>query len=74
MTTRERAYDIFSRMDEKQLEGFVSMFGSYYPEIRDDGLEKRTRAFHEINRLTRPVENLDYDKELAEYRDERYGK
>ena len=54
MTVRERAYAVFSRLD--------------------DDLEKRTRAFNEIDRLTHPIENLDYDKELAEYREERYGK
>ena len=76
MTTRERAYDIFSRMDERQLEGFITMFGIYFPEDKDknDDLDKRTRAFSEIDRLTHAIDNLDYDKELAEYREERYGK
>lgn len=74
MTIRERAYDIFSRMDEKQLEGFITMFGVYFPEDKDDDLDKRTRAFNEIDRLTHTIDNLDYDKELAEYREERYGK
>ena len=52
------------------------MFGIYFPEDKDknDDLDKRTRAFSEIDRLTHAIDNLDYDKELAEYREERYGK
>lgn len=74
MTVRERAYEVFSRLDERSLEAFIAMFAPPFPEVKDNDLEKRTRAFNEIDRLTHPIENLDYDKELAEYREERYGK
>lgn len=77
MTVKERAFDIFSKLNDRQLEGFVAMFGAFFAESEgnhDDGLEERTRAFNEINLLRRSIPDLDEDKELEEYRKEKYGK
>ncbi len=74
MSTKERAYEIFSKMDEKQLEGFVTMFGIYFPEtIEEKEIDERTKAFRELEQMTHPISDLDYDKELAEYRNARYS-
>ena len=64
MTVKERAFDIFSKLNERQLEGFVAMFGAFFAESeenRDDGLEERTLAFNEINLLRRSIPDLDED-------------
>ncbi|MBR1628691.1 MAG: hypothetical protein IJ679_05405 [Lachnospiraceae bacterium] len=75
MSTRERAIDIVSKMNENQLEGFVAMFELFFPEVDlDGGLEEREKAFDEIERITHPILDLDYDKELAEAREEKYGR
>ncbi|MBR3517417.1 MAG: hypothetical protein IKO10_14015 [Lachnospiraceae bacterium] len=73
MSTKERAYEIFSKMNEKQLEGFVTMFGIYFPETTEEKeIDERTKAFRELEQMTHPISDLDYDKELAEYRNARY--
>ncbi|MBR4750869.1 MAG: hypothetical protein IKX88_05715 [Thermoguttaceae bacterium] len=80
MSARKKAYEIFSRLNEKQLEGFIAMFGTYFTELddgddqegQDDDLERRTRAFNKINSMTRPIPDLDEDKELREYFEEKY--
>ncbi|MBQ9437149.1 MAG: hypothetical protein IJU50_02345 [Lachnospiraceae bacterium] len=57
-------------MDETQLEGFISLFGVYY---RDDAVEmtEKQKAYEELQKMIRPVPELDYEKELAEYREEK---
>ena len=78
MSTREIAYSIIDRLSEKQLRGFIAMFGENDPkENDDDNFEEERRksmaAFEELQKMIKEVPDLDYDKALAEYRDERYG-
>ena len=46
------------------------MFGVYY---RDDAVEmtEKQKAYEELQKMIRPVPELDYEKELAEYREEK---
>ena len=73
MTTRERAYDIFSRLSEEQLEGFISLFGIYYKPIDDNNDDVKKRAYSELKSMILSIPDLDEKKELSEYREERYG-
>ena len=43
-------------------------------ETKDDAAERRKAAFDRIMKLRKPMPDLDYDKELAEYREEKYGR
>ena len=38
----------------------------------DENTEKK-QAFERLDKMIRPILDLDEEKELAEYRDERYG-
>lgn len=72
MSTREMAYSIFVRLSEEQLKGFIAMFREQYP-VADEDQHKRDIAFEKLQALRRNVPEFDEDKELEEYRNERYG-
>ena len=76
MSTREIAYSIIDRLSEKQLRGFIAMFGENDPDEEDDIEEKRRKgmeAYRELQKMIKAVPGLDEKKELAKYRDEKYG-
>ena len=60
MSTREMAYNIFLRLSEEQLKEFIAMFREQYP-IEDEDQQRRS------------VPDFDEEKELEEYRKERYS-
>ena len=83
MSTREIAYNIFQQLTEEELKGFIALFQRIYsvnnetsPDIdaESDEMEKRHAAFMRMEKLRRPIPDLDEKKELAEYREEKYGK
>lgn len=76
MSTRELAISIIDSMTEEELNEFVLR----YKSEREQGAEKandlseKRQAFLEIQKMRKKVPgDFDYKKELAEYRDERYG-
>ncbi|MBP0954468.1 MAG: UDP-N-acetylenolpyruvoylglucosamine reductase [Oscillospiraceae bacterium] len=75
MSTREIALDIFNRLNERQLKGFIALF-SPNEELyeKDSDMAERRAAFARMEKLRRPMPELDEKKELAEYREEKYGK
>lgn len=79
MSTREIALNIVNRLSETELLRFISVYARYvdHTEERQDGKEElaeRRAALERMRRISRAVPELDYDKELASYRDERYGR
>lgn len=77
MSTKERVIRIIDNWTEKQLEGFLIMFGAEASEVSETENEKIRRkcaAHEEIKRMRKKVpDDFDYDKEFAEYREEKYG-
>ena len=71
MSTREMAYSIFQQLSEKQLMGFIEMFSEIYP-VKNEESTKKQSALKELNGLIRHIPNLDDEKELAEYKEEKY--
>ena len=41
--------------------------------IEDEDLKIKQKAFKELEKLVKPVPNLDYKAELESYREEKYG-
>jgi hypothetical protein len=83
MSTREIAYNIFQQLTEDELKGFIALFQRVYsvknetsPASDEESvdMEKRRAAFMRMEKLRRPMPDLDEKKELAEYREEKYGK
>lgn len=73
MSTREMAHKILDNMNEEQLAGFISLFKVYNISNEDDDLLEREKAYNNLRKKIKPIPNLDYDKELAEFREEKYG-
>ena len=65
------AYSIFQQLSEKQLMEFIEMFSEIYP-VKNKELTENQRALKELNGLIRHIPNLDDEKELAEYKEEKY--
>lgn len=74
MSTREVALSIFDQLNESELKAFIELFRKVYPPKSDDDLTEKQKAFKELDSLIRPIKDLDDEKELAEYREEKYGK
>ena len=74
MSTKEIAYSIFEQLTEEELQGFVALFRKLHPPKTDDDITERRAAFERLEKLCRPIPDLDEKKELAEYREEKYGK
>lgn len=77
MSTREIAVNIFNSLTEKQLEGFVAMFGELYSisDLQENfNADDRMQAFEELDGMIKDIPEFDYDKELADYREEKYGR
>lgn len=73
MSNRDLAIRIVDKMSEEQLIGFISMFEQFYHvKTGADKTTEKNRAFEKLEKMIRPVPNLDEEKELADYRDERY--
>ena len=73
MSTRELAHKILDNMNEEQLVGFISLFKIYNVSVEEDDLMEREKAYEYLQKKIKPIPDLDYDKELAEYREEKYG-
>ncbi len=73
MSTREKAYNILQQLNEIQLQGFVSMFSIYFGGGDKEETSRKKKAFNELKGMLRPINDIDYEKELAAYRNERYG-
>lgn len=77
MSTKERVLRIIDNWTEKQLEGFLFMFGADVSDVSEtDSVSdtERDLAFQELMEMITPIPGLDDEKELAEYREEKYGR
>ena len=72
MSTREMAYSIFEQLTDEELQGFIALFRRAFPPMSDDVTERR-EAFERLEKMCRYIPDLDEKKELAEYREEKYG-
>ena len=72
MSTKEIAFEIFNRLSEKQLQGFIALFSDMYP-VDDDDAQKREIALENLQKLRRNIPDIDEKKELDEYRTMRFG-
>ncbi len=73
MSTKDMAYNIFNQLTEEQLKGFIALFGGIYSTENDDMAERKA-AFERMKSVCRYIPDLDEKEELAEYREEKYGK
>ena len=70
---RKDAMDLLERMPEDKLyfiiqimEGVTGLYGSESEKVRE-------QAFEQLENLRRKAPQIDYERELARYREEKYG-
>lgn len=75
MNTREIAYSIFEQLNEEQLKGFIFMFKQFYPiSTEEKEMTEKEKALQQLESMLHEIPDLDEKKELAKYREEKYGK
>ncbi|MBR1530196.1 MAG: hypothetical protein IJ642_12995 [Oscillospiraceae bacterium] len=74
MSKQEQAYSILRQFSEEELERFIAYFSIIYP-VPDEAeeLKERRESFTRLEKMCRHIPDLDAEKELAEYREEKYG-
>ena len=73
MDTRQTAQIIFDNLTDKQLKGFIMLFGYADKTSDNDNRTRAQKAFEHLNSIIRPIPDLDEDKEKDEYFREKYG-
>lgn len=75
MSKQDQAISILKQFSDSELDRFIAYFGIIYPVSDDkDDAEERRAAFERMKSVCRYIPDLDEEKELAEYREEKYGK
>lgn len=71
MSTRDIAISIIDKLSEKQLEGFINMFSDFVDT--ESGEDEAYASYLSLKEMIKEIPDLDYDKELAKHREEKYG-
>lgn len=69
---RKDAYDLLEKIPEDKLI-FIIQIMQGIDGLSREGEKEREDAFNRLEMMRRKSDNLDYDKELAAYREEKYG-
>lgn len=69
---RRDAYSLLEQIPEDKLTFVIQIMQGVNGLYQDDRKE-REDAFARLERMRRKNDNLDYDAELASYREEKYG-
>jgi len=70
---RKNAMDLLEKMPEDKLYYIVQIMQRVSGLYGTENQSARDRAFEELECLRRKVPDLDCDKELENYREEKYG-
>lgn len=74
MSTKEMAFNIFSQLNEKQLQAFVDLFGRIYqPQVNQISLSEKEKAFNDLQKIIKPIPNIDEKIEIEQYRNKRFA-
>ena len=70
MSTREKLHMIIDRMNERQMQAWLQIL-----ESREESqTESKKASLKRLHEMIRPAPDLDYDKALNDWREERFGK
>ena len=74
MVLRQNAYSLLEKMPDEKLERLIRIMKEMGEEdIYKVDMAARQAAFDRLMELRRPIPDLDDKKELAEWREEKYG-
>lgn len=72
-TLRKDAMDLLEQIPEDKLHFIVQIMQGVSGLSKTEDQTIRDRAFEKLESLRRKAPQLDYDKELESYREEKYG-
>lgn len=72
---RQEAIQLLETVPEEKLSWLIQLMQRENAEqlAYKERRQKNKNALEELLKLCKPVPNLDYEKELAQYREERFG-
>ncbi len=70
---RQDAIKLLEQIPEDKIIYIIQIMQGMKELYTDDDMRQREEAFLELEKIRKKVPDLDYNKELAEYREERYG-
>ena len=74
MTTLQKdAVALIQEMPEEQIAALLVIMRAMSHEVRQNRQTVRHRAFEELERLRRPIPDLDEKRELTAWREEKFG-
>lgn len=69
---RKDAFELLEKMPEDKLTFIIQIMQGVDGIYKNDE-DERDQAFERLERMRRKADNLDYEAELAAYREEKYG-
>ncbi len=70
---RQEALSIIESLPEEKISALMNFLRELSLTEKNKRLTRKKAAFEELEALRRKIPDLDYDKELAIYRDEKFG-
>ncbi len=70
---RQEAVKLLEQIPEDKVIFIIQIMQGLKGLYADDNMGQSEDAFLQLEKMRKKVPNLDYEKELAEYREERYG-
>ncbi len=70
---RQDAIKLLEQIPEDKIIFIIQIMQGMKGLYVDDDMKQREEAFMELEKIRKKVPDLDYEKELAEYREKRYG-
>ena len=72
---RQEAFRMMEAMPDDGLAALIQYMVEYNRQLEEkrERIAQKKKALDEILRMAKPLPDLDYEKELAEYREERLG-
>ena len=70
---RKDAIELLEKIPEDKLYFVIQIMQGVNGLYGDSDLVDKEKAFERLEQVRRKIPDLDYDKELAEYREEKYG-
>lgn len=69
---RQDAIELLEKIPEDKVIFMIQIMQGMQGLYAEDDLKQREEAFAQLEKLRRKVPDLDYDAELASYREEKY--
>ncbi|RKJ63258.1 hypothetical protein D7X33_26075 [Butyricicoccus sp. 1XD8-22] len=78
---RQQAVQLVQQIPEDQMPNIIQYLRSLIGKVgfdhstgNDANISPKLKAFGELEKMVRPMQELDYKKELEDARDEKYGR